>query len=233
MSSTRIVTPTPPEVIYPESDGVPVGETTTHLRAIFALVAAFDQLTRGRDLFVACDLFLYYEEGNPRAVKAPDIMVVRGIASGSERQTFKTWVEGRVPCVVVEVTSPKTRQADFGPNRDVYTRLGIAEYFLFDPLEEYLSPPLQGYRLDGGRYVPIVPDADGSLLSVELGARLIPEYREVRVQTLADEAPIPTLFELADGYREEQRRADGERQRADALAVEVERLRAILGQSNG
>ena len=229
MSTARIDTPA--EVIYPESDGVPVGEATTHYRAILSLVAAFGLIARGRDLFVAADLFLYDEEGNPRAVKAPDLMVVRGIAWESEPRIFKTWVEGRVPCLVVEVTSSETRNEDFGPKRDLYARLGVGEYFLFDPLDDDLSPPLQGYRLDGRRYAPIVPDADGSLISQELRARLIPDVQEVRVQPLDADAPLPTLFEAIDGYRDEKERAEAEKGRADALAAEVERLPAMLGEA--
>ena len=33
----------------------------------------------------------------------------------------------------------------------------MPEYFLFDPLGEYLRLPLQGYRLRRGRYEPITP----------------------------------------------------------------------------
>ena len=29
-----------------------------------------------------------------------------------------------------------------------YAKLGVAEYYLFDPLGEFLKPPLQGYHLD-------------------------------------------------------------------------------------
>ena len=46
-----------------------------------------------------------------------------------------------------------------------HQRLGIEEYFLYDPRNEYLDPPLQGYRLSGGRYQPISPEPDGSLVS--------------------------------------------------------------------
>ena len=35
--------------------------------------------------------------------------------------------------------------------------LGVKEYFLFDPFEDYLDPPIQGYRLRKGAYVPIKP----------------------------------------------------------------------------
>lgn len=36
------------------------------------------------------------------------------------------------------------------------------------PDEEYLDPPLQGYRLSGDDYAPISVDADGFIPSIEL-----------------------------------------------------------------
>src|SRR5207247_7233136 len=55
---------------------------------------------------------------------------------------------------------------------DLYARLGVSEYFLFDPTHEYLDPPLQGYRLIGGAYEPIDTDAQGTLVSQVLDLRL-------------------------------------------------------------
>lgn len=221
----------PPVVHYPESDGAPLAETPTHLRAIVDLLGAFDQLFQDRDdVFVAADIFLYYEEGNPRAVRAPDVLVAKGVDKRADRGTFKTWVEGAVPCLIVEVTSAETRREDVGPKRDLYAQLGVAEYFLFDALGDYLTPPLQGFRLAGGRYEPIAPEADGSLFSRELGVRLSPAFRTVRVLDPAEGVPIRVGLDLAEGYREEKARADEEKTRADALAAEVERLRALVGR---
>ena len=57
----------------------------------------------------------------------------------------------------------------------------MQEYFLFDPLSEYLKPPLQGFRLLGDEYERITPAEDGSLLSEELGLRLIKEDDMLRL----------------------------------------------------
>jgi hypothetical protein len=50
----------------------------------------------------------------------------------------------------------------------------VHEYFLFDPLNERLKPPLTGYRMVGGRYAPVSLAGDGSLSSDELGLRFVP-----------------------------------------------------------
>ena len=33
----------------------------------------------GADAYVAADMMLYYEEGNPKAIRSPDCMVVLGV----------------------------------------------------------------------------------------------------------------------------------------------------------
>lgn len=41
----------------------------------------------------------------------------------------------------------------------MYEELGVREYILFDPLHDYLRPPLQGFRLiEEGYYVPLMPE---------------------------------------------------------------------------
>ena len=60
------------EIEYPESDGKPLGETGYHVEAILTLKEVLDRFWRRRPkIFVAADMFLYYEEGNPSAVVAP------------------------------------------------------------------------------------------------------------------------------------------------------------------
>ena len=50
--------------------------------------------------------------------------------------------------------------------------LGVREYFLYDPLGEYLRPPLQGYRLLQGEYERVLPGDQGQLVSQALSLEL-------------------------------------------------------------
>jgi Uma2 family endonuclease len=220
-------TPTTPleDVVYPESDGKPMGETGFHVKAIILLHDLLKDLLAGRlDLYIAVDLFLYYERGNPRAVKAPDVMVILGVGN-HERRTFKTWEEGAVPTVIFEVSSDETYEEDLHGKREVYQRLGVAEYFLFDPLGDCLDPRLQGFRLEDGQYVALTPEADGGLTSEQLGVRLVPQGMMLRLIDPRTGQPLLTSQEKSERLREET-------QRADALAAEVARLRALLGQQD-
>ena len=160
-------------VYYPERDGKPVGETEIHIEAIFWLRAVLRAFFAARpDVYVVTNLLLYYEEGNPRAVVVPDVMVVLGVPKQPPRRIYKLWDEGKAPAFVVEVTSQSTRRQDTGKKRALYAQLGVQEYFLYDPLGEYLRPPLQGFRLHDGEYRPIELDARGVFFSEALGLEM-------------------------------------------------------------
>ena len=54
------------------------------------------------------------------------------------------------------VTSRSTKAEDLGEKKGLYAFLGVKEYVIFDPLEEYLEPRLRLYRLSGEEYLPVV-----------------------------------------------------------------------------
>ncbi len=193
-SSTKV----PAEVYYPESDGKPRGETGIHAQANIEIYCTLRyQLYPIRPrLYVVTDMFFYDEQGNPRAVKAPDIMVIDGIKNrDQERWTFKLWVENEVPRLVIEVTSEETQRDDTIVKRELYARLGVREYFLFDPLTEYLDPQLQGFRLVGQRYEPIEPEPNSIFESHELGLKIQANGYHLRFYDAATNRPIPTTVE--------------------------------------
>src|SRR5215475_7189396 len=146
---------------YPETDGKPMAETDVHIDVLIYLREALrDHFRDDPRVYVAGNMLFYYEEGNPAACVAPDVFVVQGVAKG-ERRTYRLWEEGQPPAVVFEITSRSTRLEDLGTKRALYSMLGVQEYFLYDPLGEYLQPPLQGYWLQEGEYQrmpPIGPD---------------------------------------------------------------------------
>ena len=63
-------------VEYPSGDGQPMAENDWQLHAILDSVGALhDHFLERPDVYVSGDLFIYYEEGNPRARVAPDVFV--------------------------------------------------------------------------------------------------------------------------------------------------------------
>ncbi|HNS00809.1 MAG TPA: Uma2 family endonuclease [Anaerolineae bacterium] len=234
------------DIQYPESDGKPVGETDFHIAALFHLWQALRQYYRNdADVYVAANMLFYYEEGNISAFKVPDVFVVKGIAK-RDRRVYKLWQEQKAPSVVFEITSRGTRRDDIGEKRTFYERLGVQEYYLFDPLGEYLSPRLRGYVLEGLRFRSVEAASDGSLPSRELNLILRPEEWLLRVVDPATGQPLPTIDEAVkrmtdalDRARIEAQRAESEAQRAAAaevrsaqLEAEIQRLRRMLDELN-
>jgi len=170
------------EIVYPESDGEPMAETEFHLdETIYLIEALRERFRETPDAYACGDMFLYFKQGDPRSVVSPDVFVVKGV-SKRKRRVYKFWEErGRGPCLVVEVTSDSTRDEDLVRKKSLYERLGIEEYVLYDPLGDYLEPRIQGFRLIGGRYKPISPAADGSLISRTAGVTFRMEGPQIRL----------------------------------------------------
>jgi hypothetical protein len=182
-------------------------------------------------------MFLYYQEGNKYANKAPDVMLVKGVDGAYERDSFKTWVEGTVPAVVIEVSSKSTWIEDMVIKASLYARLGVKEYFIFDPLQEYLSSQLIGFRLIDDEYVQLPAGEDGGIDCEEMEVRLIPNGRFLFVTDLRTGKDIPALereYEALAAIESElqdmTRRAEQEAQRAAQTEAENQRLRALLEQ---
>jgi hypothetical protein len=203
-----------------------MAETGIHVRAIMALYDMFDRLFAGRqDYYLAADMLWYWEEGNPDARVAPDLMYIPGVPRTPERRSFFTWREGgAVPAVVFEMASEGTWRDDLDDKFDLYERLGVREYFLFDPEARFLVPPLQGLRLRGTAYRRI--RATGDTLASDFGFSLRAEGEVLR---LIDSSGNPVLTGREEAEAERQR-AEAERLRATGLESEVERLRALLKQ---
>jgi Uma2 family endonuclease len=131
---------------------------------IYARNALAAWFAKREDVYVSGDLLIYYEEGNPRVSVAPDVFVVFGVAD-RVRMNYKLWEEGEAPAFVLEVASPSTWRDDLGRKRAVYARLGVREYWQYDPAGELLPARLQGLRLTPSGYVrqPVATAPDGTL----------------------------------------------------------------------
>jgi Uma2 family endonuclease len=218
--------PTRQEIEYPESDGKPMGETQVHIKAMGYLYAALEFFFRiVEQVYISSNMLFYYEEGNPSAFVVPDVFVVKGIAKHL-RRTYKLWEERIAPCVVFELTSRSTRLDDLGNKRALYEELGVREYFLFDPLDEYLKPRLQGFRLTAVGYQPMASSLNGTLRSEELGLILRPEGGLLRLVDPTNGEPLPTLDEAMD-------LAHAEAQRANRAEAELARVHTELARLGG
>ncbi len=211
-------------IVYPETDGKPMAETDMHIGLMIDLRHALKTFfQRAPDVYVGSNLLVYYVEGNPRKCFAPDVFVVRGVGS-HQRRTYKLWEEGRVPEVVIEISSRQTWGDDLQRKWKLYERLGVTEYFIFDPEYDYLMEPLVAYRLEAGEYASLEVK-DGRVMSEALGLELVDTGETLRLFDAHAKRFLPIPAEEAEA----RSRAESE---AATLRAEVEGLRQRLSSDS-
>ena len=205
---------------YPYSDGRILMEADPHANAI---VEMRNKLRRhfaaAGNIYVAGSLAVYFREGDPQAVVAPDIFVVLGVEK-RERRSYKIWEEGGVvPTLVIEVASPSTRRLDATSKQGTYERMGVSEYWRFDPDGRQIPQELEGWRLEGLTYRPVAASwqAGGTRTywSEVLGLDLRAEGGLLRFRDPQTGQDLMTHDETHDARETAERRADSAERRAD------------------
>ena len=223
-----------PETIdYPDSDGLPMAENESQFWPIIYVGSALDRYYQDReDVYVVGNLLLYYQQGDGSKSVSPDLMVVFG-APKHVRSSYRVWEEPKAPDFVLEIASASTHRIDRSEKRDTYADMGVLEYWQYDPVGSYLDPPLLGFRLVEGRYVPIsaVAQEDGllALRSEVLGLEL----------RLTPGAPVrealhfydPVSGEYLRTYREEAQAREEEAQARREAEGRLEQTEDRLGQT--
>ncbi len=222
-----------------------------------------------RDNVLAVDVFIVYKDEGTTVTVAPDVMLAKGPAAEirptsalawegprapvfrpPERKSYLLAEEGRPPDFALEVVSPKNTAAELREKKAKYLKIGIPEYFVFDPFARESDPPLKRYRLQPGGEAWEKQTSRVGLRSKELNTDILvdgrtlavinpktgqPYERSHKLQARAEELQA-RAEELQARAEELQARADEEaatRRKAEARAAEAERelsaLRSRLG----
>ena len=123
------------EIIYPESDGLPLAENTIQFRFITTIVGGIAGIYKEQpNVFIAGDLFWYPKEKQPWVKQAPDVMVVFGRPQG-DRGSYKQWEEQNIPPqVVFEIASPSNTITELEVIKlEFYAQYGVEEYYVYYP----------------------------------------------------------------------------------------------------
>ena len=189
-------------VDYPSSDGKPMAESDSQRIPLTYAVDRLRHYFRNHaEVYASGNLLIYYEEGNPGARVAPDVFVVFG-ARNVERSSYRLWEESKAPDFVLEITSRATWREDRTWKRELYRRLGVREYWQYDPTRDYLEPPLQGSELVREDYerLPGRVLADGTLAlrSEVLGLELRLAGRRLRFHDPQTGEDLPDLAETEE-----------------------------------
>ena len=91
----------------------------------------------------------------------PDVMVIPGIVERQDWSTFDVAVEGARPALIIEITSPETRENELEIKVDHYARAGVPQYVIVDNQSRRGARRLRllDYRLVDGVYRLHPPDA--------------------------------------------------------------------------
>ena len=210
------------EVHYPIDDDEPLAESEYQL---FPLTYAHAALTGWFEddptVWVGADMFLYYEEGVPSSVITPDVFVVTQTHKRHKRNIFQTWVEGRMPDLVLEVMSSTSVRRDTVTKYELYQDLGVREYWIYDPTEEgFIEPRLRGHTLVDGEYQPVeIREVDGRLVGVSevLGLELNADAEWFRFFDPGSAKYLPNTYENRRALEESERALSDERREREEL----------------
>ena len=190
-------------------------------------------------VFLDINIPIRYDPANRRLFAAPDIYISFDVDFEAIREetSYNLWDVGKPPEFALEVASPSTYRNDLDEKPSIYARIGIREYWMFDPKGgELYGRALSGYRLVDGAYQPIeiAPNEHGLQCgySRELGLRLCAVDRSQRTDLIAaqpnivfmeDHNPSQLMFQDAEtglyllnvrGLKAEHDRVESERDSA-------------------
>ena len=110
------------------------------------------------DVLVEGNTIVCYNPDNLNDRVLPDCYVAFGVDPDAiyEQNGYLIWEVGKPPDFVLEIGSVSTARRDMTVKRDLYARIGVGEYWRFDPSGgDFYGQPLIGEQLVDGSYSPI------------------------------------------------------------------------------
>ena len=223
MATTRIPVRTLPAIFC--EDPEPVEDDMLQARHINRVAGLlYDYYDDRPDVFVSDGGFVMYNEENGNKRVAPDCYIAFNVdvARIEEMANFWVWRVGKVPDFAMEMASPSTAANDMRHKRDLYARIGIAEYWRLDPTGgDLYGQSITGERLVDNAYVPyeVRAEADGSVTSYSELLDLVFSWDEAGGFDLLDPVTRRTIDKVVierAGRLVAEARADTAEARADA-----------------
>ena len=189
------------------------------LHEILGLLASrFTDFQRRPDVFLEANTILCYDPDDLNVRVSPDVYLAFGVDAHAirERKLYLPWEAGKPPDWVLEVASVSTGREDVGRKREIYARIGVSEYWRFDPQDgAYHGQRLAGDRLVAGAYepIPLTTAPDGILKG----------YSEVLELSLCWDDNWPRFYDpVTNTYLESWREVWVSREIAEIRASEAE-----------
>jgi Uma2 family endonuclease len=215
----------PEPVEFPEQELVP--ESMSHFMLRTFLFRAL-RFALGPNHRVGSDQFLYWNAADAKRNLAPDA-VVRMNVPHARFKTWKTWEEGGVPDLAVEIVSESDRRS-WNEKLGDYREIGVKEVVRFDPAARDGQRLQVWDRVDEDLIERIVANDRTPCLTLGLNWVVLPvEDEPIGLRLVDDEG---RLLEVPEEASERAREAEAEaRTRAEARARDEAEARAAESQA--
>jgi Uma2 family endonuclease len=199
-----------------------MGETSDHATLVSYLMAVLTWLFHGQRCAIYENLNFYQTANKYERPLAPDIAVIKG----APFQRVKSWrigTTGPAPHVVFEIASEETWTKDLNEKVWKYARMGVQEYFTYDPNDppawRGVSGRLIGWQLDKDTQTMhrMSTGPNGHIWSPHLESFLVPDGQYLRLYDRHGQLRLTK-------DQAETKRAEMEARRAQVLA---EKLRSL------
>lgn len=178
-----------------------------------------------RPFVASANVGIYYAVNKPAVV--PDVFVSLDVSYPPDiwekaHRVYMLWQLGKPPDVVIEIVS-NTVGHEGGRKFDIYAKMGVPYYVVFDPLQHINKEKLNVYELHVGEFYR---KDTHFLKKIGIGLTLwkgqFEEHIEEWLRWIDAEGNL--LMTGLERAEQEKLRADKEKQRADKLA---EKLRSL------
>ncbi len=188
----------------------------------------FTSWEQGKPFEALSDVGLFSNSQDKTPV-VPDFMLLkdvepRPVTEDKESRSIFTWLYGKVPDLVVEIVS-NTKGGEETTKFDIYQRIRIPYYAIYDPFSQLGSRLLRVYQLEGCRYVEFANPRFIPQLGLGLTAwtGMFDEVEATWLRFLDEQGELL----LTGGEKAEVEREKAEQERESACR---ERERALLAE---
>ena len=126
-----------------------------HVPKVRSVVTLSKHFRHRPDVYVTGNVPIRHRISGAYLYAVADAMVALEVKHDQARDQWVSWREGKAPDVVIDIAKAGRDQEFVRAGLETYRKMGVAEYWLFDPSGRYFDQPLAGYQLIDGNYQPI------------------------------------------------------------------------------
>lgn len=123
-----------------------------HIPRVRSIVTLSKRFSHRSDVYVTGNMPIRHRTSGKYLYAVADVMVALEAKHDKARDQWVSWREGKAPDVVIDIAKAGRDQEFVRAGLETYRKMGVAEYWLFDPSGRYFDQPMAGYQLMDGNY---------------------------------------------------------------------------------